>query len=201
MKELADDTLDPVALACSRICHDLVNPLSAIAGGAELLGLQAGSSPELALVSESVAAAMARIRFFRIAFGAPGEGQSIASREIRTLLEELQRGSRIQYDWRSEAAHHRADLRAVFLLMQCCETAMTAGGTIKVENGDTWTIEVTAKRLNRDPALWDRLTAPPRPADGLPPSHVHFLLLPQVLSQLGRRLRIEANETALTARF
>ena len=51
------------ALIGSRICHDLISPIGAINNGLELLGMttrQAG--PEMALISESVENAAARIR-------------------------------------------------------------------------------------------------------------------------------------------
>ncbi len=63
---------DLVALIGSRICHDLISPIGAIGNGIELIGLSgAGAGPEMALISESVTNAQARIRFYyRVAFGA-----------------------------------------------------------------------------------------------------------------------------------
>jgi histidine phosphotransferase ChpT len=67
------DQPDLAALIGSRICHDLISPIGAIGNGVELLLMEAsGKGPELSLISESVAAANARIRFFRVAFGAAG---------------------------------------------------------------------------------------------------------------------------------
>ena len=58
---------DIAALVGSRICHDLISPIGAIGNGVELIGLTENtSSPELALISESVDNANARIRFFRV---------------------------------------------------------------------------------------------------------------------------------------
>ena len=65
---------DLVALVGSRLCHDLISPLGAIGNGVELLTMTATTlSPELQLITESVAAANARIKFFRLAFGRAGE--------------------------------------------------------------------------------------------------------------------------------
>ena len=60
------------ALIRSRICHDLISPIGAIGNGVELLTMSAsaGGSPELDLIADSVHNANARIRFFRIAYGA-----------------------------------------------------------------------------------------------------------------------------------
>ncbi|MEO0403208.1 MAG: histidine phosphotransferase, partial [Pseudomonadota bacterium] len=59
------------ALIGSRICHDLISPIGAINNGLELLGMSdQRDGPEIDLISESVENASARIRFFRIAYGA-----------------------------------------------------------------------------------------------------------------------------------
>jgi histidine phosphotransferase ChpT len=69
---------DLTALVGSRICHDLVSPLGAIGNGVELLGLTGiAPSPEMALIVESVENANARLRFFRIAYGAAGTDQRL----------------------------------------------------------------------------------------------------------------------------
>ena len=66
------DNTKLTALVASRICHDLISPIGAIGNGVELLTMESGGTlrPEFALISESVANANARIRLFRIAFGA-----------------------------------------------------------------------------------------------------------------------------------
>ena len=80
----ADATLRPHggtdlgAKVASRICHDLANPLGAIANGLELLllpGLE--PTPEMSLLQDSVASASARIRWFRLAFG-PASPQRVS---------------------------------------------------------------------------------------------------------------------------
>ena len=61
------DPTELAALIGSRICHDLVSPIGAIGNGVELLAMAGAAGPEVRLIAESVAAANARIRFFRIA--------------------------------------------------------------------------------------------------------------------------------------
>ncbi|MGP3482550.1 hypothetical protein ACTVFS_22595, partial [Escherichia coli] len=71
-----DATPDLAALVGARLCHDLISPIGAIGNGLELLQLAGqGTSPELALVSDSLATALAKLRFFRIAFG-PADPQA-----------------------------------------------------------------------------------------------------------------------------
>ena len=72
---MAQTELDLAALISSRICHDLISPIGAINNGLELLGMSGQSldTPEMSLINESVQNASARIRFFRIAYGAASE--------------------------------------------------------------------------------------------------------------------------------
>ena len=74
------DKPDLAALIASRICHDLISPIGAIGNGVELLAMEPGGPrPEMALISESVANANARIRFFRICFGQASSDQLVCT--------------------------------------------------------------------------------------------------------------------------
>ena len=85
MAPAMSDDQDLSALLGSRICHDLISPLGAIANGVELLQMSgAAASPEVALIAESVANANARIRFFRVAYGIASAGQRVG-RRVRAI--------------------------------------------------------------------------------------------------------------------
>lgn len=63
-------------LLCSRLCHDLVGPVSAINHGCELI---ADSGPQMVaeageMTAESARQASNRLQFFRVAFGLSGGG-------------------------------------------------------------------------------------------------------------------------------
>ena len=80
------DDLDLTALVGNRICHDLINPIGAIGNGVELLAMADGSpSAELALISQSVDSAKARIAMFRVAFGAASDTRQMGASEIRGM--------------------------------------------------------------------------------------------------------------------
>ena len=86
------DDPDLAALLGSRICHDLISPLGAIGNGVELMLLEGGRhSPEMALISESVAHASARIRFFRVAFGTGSAEQRMGRPEVASILTDITR--------------------------------------------------------------------------------------------------------------
>ena len=60
---------EEAVLLCSRIFHDLASPLGAIAAGIEFLEMSGANQAEHALISDSLQATMAKLTFFRWAFG------------------------------------------------------------------------------------------------------------------------------------
>jgi histidine phosphotransferase ChpT len=193
------DKTDLSALIASRICHDLISPIGAIGNGVELLAMEAAGAarPELALIAESVANANARIRFFRVSFGAASGDQRIARSEILSILTDLGRAGRVSYAWTSPSDLSRREVRLVFLLLQCLESALAYGGRVDVVHGPGgWTITAEAARLKVDPALWEILTEP-RPPSEISAGQVHFALVPEELARQGRRLVTEIGQTSI----
>lgn len=195
----ADTTLS--ALIGSRICHDLISPIGAISNGIELMGMGGGTDgPEMDLIAHSVENAGARIRFFRIAYGAAGD-QMLGRDEVRTLLRDLQAAGRVQMHWHPQESQSRGEVRLAFLALQCCETALAFGGDIDLhqQNG-RWSISARAPKMSVDMPLWERLAQGETGAD-LPPAHVQFALLPALLEQEARALEIAHDDGQITLSF
>lgn len=196
------DRPDLTALIGSRICHDLISPIGAIGNGVELLMMDGATrGPEIALIAESVANANARIRFFRVAFGAAGQDTRIARPEVLSILADLTRGGRLAVEWLAPGDMARREVKLAFLAFQCCETAMAFGGRIRVERGEArWTVVGSAPRIRVDPGLWEVLS---NPAAGheITPAQVHFPLLREELLRQGRRLTVDMRETEVRMAF
>ncbi len=189
------ETHDLLDLIGSRICHDLISPLGAIGNGVELLSMTpAANSPELALIAESIAAANARIRFYRVAFGTAGEGQRMGRPEVVSILADTTRGGRLTIEWAPRDDPPRAEVKLAFLLIQCLESAMPYGGRIAVTQQDArWQIRGTAPRMKVDPGLWALLESPDAGA-AITAAQVHFMLAPLEVRRADRRLAIEMTE-------
>lgn len=184
---------DLSALIGSRICHDLISPIGAIGNGVELLMMEpGGKSPELALITESVASATARLRFFRLAFGDAVQGQRIGGTEILSILGDLEQGGRVRIEWQGPAEMARAEARLLFLLILTLETALAYGGTIRIDpKGNGWQLVAEAARHRDLRTFWDWLTdstAPP--PEGLNPATVQFALARADLARHGRSLHV-----------
>ena len=140
-------------------------------------------TPEMALIAESVESASARIKFFRVAFGAAQPDQMMSRSEIAGTLSSAARGGRLSYFWSPEGEQSRAEVRAVFLLLQCFESAMPIGGEIHIDRqGVHWELEAESDRLRVDEMLWNSMLNP-RLRPNVTASQVQFLLVPEVMSR------------------
>lgn len=198
---MEQNNVDLATLIGSRICHDLISPIGAITNGLELLDLTGtAQGPELDLISDSVGNAGARVRFFRIAYGAAGD-QMIGRPETVSVLRDIERGGRQKIQWSPPDPQPRAQVRLAFLAIQCCETAMPYGGTVQISAEDgMWTVTGQAKKLSIAPALWSGLSDP----DQLPtitPALVQFALLPAIAADQGRQVRTDHSQGQITIRF
>jgi histidine phosphotransferase ChpT len=196
------DKPDLAALVGSRICHDLISPIGAIGNGVELITMEGSvNGPEMLLISESVAHANARIRFFRVAFGACSQDQRIGRAEVSSVLSDVSHGSRIQIDWSSPNDLPRRDVKLVFLLILCLESALPFGGKIQVDRNDQrWTLLASSPKLRADPALWENLINPAATAD-IGAAQVQFALVPEEIKRQHRRLSTEIAATEIRLSF
>jgi len=201
MKDIATEN-DLSALIGSRICHDLISPLGAIGNGVELLSMSGiGLASEMALIADSVECANARIRFFRVAFGAAASGTEIGQSEIQSILRDTYKGGRIRVEFSSEGELLRAEIKLVFLLLQCLESSLPWGGKIAVKHsGDNWQLEARGDKLKVDSNLWS-LIADPTDATEVVAAVVHFALVHDAARVAGRRVASFLSETRVTVSF
>ncbi len=195
---------DLSALLGSRLCHDLIGPIGAIGNGVELLLLTgSGRGDEVALISESVAALNARIRFYRVAYGIARPEQTLPRAEVLEILANLFPSGRITVTWSSPPDLIRAEAKACFLLLLCAEQALRSGGRIAVlRDAAGWRLTLTSPRLRHDAHLWSLVERPASPTHGpIDPSEVQFPLAGQALVRLGRSPEITCGAEELRISF
>ncbi|MHA3977249.1 histidine phosphotransferase family protein [Halovulum sp. GXIMD14794] len=188
------------ALVSTRICHDLISPIGAISNGVELLGETAGAaSPELGLIGDSVNSAAARLRFFRLAFGAAQPGTRVALTDLRAGVESLLGGgrSRIVID-ALDAQIPRQTAKLLLLALLCQEMALPLGGDSQVNLTPTgFRIDTRASRMRDLAPLW-AIAERAKPAEHVAPGEVQFLLLGMALAELGTPLVRQMREDGLS---
>lgn len=186
---MSDRTLHSAALVGSRICHDLISPLGAINNGLELLMMSGvPNSPEMALIKESINAANARIRMFRIAYGSPSTEQVLGRSEVTSILRDVTHGTRITIHWEPVADLSRSEVQLAFLAIQCAEPSIPYGGEMRINHdGERWQLSLKGDRIGLDPALAALLgSGDTDQTPSVSPAQVQFMLLPIAARALGR---------------
>jgi histidine phosphotransferase ChpT len=88
-------------LVCSRLCHDLISPVGAVANGLELMA-EEGDEDLLAdarrLVEGSCQRASALLQLHRCAYGNAGNQPAFGPAEAVKLVREITDGARVQLD-------------------------------------------------------------------------------------------------------
>lgn len=126
-------------MLASRLCHDLVNPIGAVANGVELMSefCDTMQKDALDLVASAADSAMKRVAFFRVAYGFAGhdEGQSIL--EVRGLAEGFLAGGKVALAWPpgpDDAALGlpRSGLKLLLALVALGAETLPRGGSLAV---------------------------------------------------------------------
>jgi len=134
--------MDLAALLCSRVCHDVISPVGAIANGIELL--DEGTDEETSeiamdLIRSSASNASAKLQFARIAFGAAGSaGAHIDTGDAENVARAYfsnEKKSEIEwYGERALVAKNKVKLLLNLVLIGL--GAIPRGGLVKVEIED-----------------------------------------------------------------
>src|SRR5580704_2033903 len=88
-------------LLSSKICHDLVSPVSAINNGVELIEDIGGSVVDEAmkLIGDSAQHASRRLRLFRMAYGRAGSDESLGIKDVKLVAEQYMAGGKVMLKW------------------------------------------------------------------------------------------------------
>lgn len=198
---MADDLRDTTSLMGSRVCHDLISPMGAISNGLELMVMGGLSqSPELRLIEESINNANARLKFFRVAFGAASGKQMMARPEVTKMLDGIYGGGRLAVRWDSAVDPTRTEAKLAFLGILCMESCLPQGGEIGVstDRGE-WKFHAYGKKIKYEPEPWAAVKSPTRAETCS--ATVHFALLGQALGQVHREPQIGHSDSAVSLRY
>lgn len=133
--ELSD--LEFAALISSRICHDVISPVGAIANGLEVLAEESDEvmrEHAFNLIKQSAAKASAKLQFDRLAFGAAGSpGAEIDLRDAENVTRGLLDGNKHQLDWSGPVAMlPKNKVKLLLNMIAIGLFALPRGGSVKV---------------------------------------------------------------------
>jgi histidine phosphotransferase ChpT len=128
-------------LLASKICHDLVSPVSAINNGVELIEDIGGSVVDEAmkLIGDSATNASRRLRLFRMAYGRAGSEDNIAVKDVRHTAEQYLLGGKTLLHWGEGEPHlalteHKGFLKTVLNIIILSEEVLAYGGVITLRS-------------------------------------------------------------------
>ncbi len=128
---------DLAAMLCSRVCHDLINPVGAIGNGLEVLAdpsQAAMAEGAQDLIANSAKHARAKLEFARLAYGASSTaGTDFDTRECERVAKLLFEVEKADLDWQVPLIlmpKHKAKLLMNMLLIAAM--AVPRGGLVRV---------------------------------------------------------------------
>ncbi|TFF17965.1 histidine phosphotransferase [Jiella endophytica] len=125
---------DLAALLASRLCHDIISPVFGIQSGLELLDDMPGDKESMDLVRSSLKAAVAKLQFARIAFGAAGsQTAAIDLNDAKTVAIGYMDHEKPSLVWEGEPGYVPKNYAKIVLnLVVMASAAISRGGEIKV---------------------------------------------------------------------
>ena len=170
---------DPLVLAsqlCSRLCHDMLSPVGALSNGLELLADE--KDPQMRqrcfeLLEQSARTSAAKLKFFRLAYGAGGGfGEQISIDEPKAVIETLAADAkRIELNWQIAAPTlSKTGAKVMLNLAHIGLDALVRGGTLDIgaEDRDDATeivVRAAGAKIAFDQTIGDALAGRMDPAE------------------------------------
>jgi histidine phosphotransferase ChpT len=191
--------VDFASLLCSRLCHDLLSPVGALNNGLELLADETDPAMRercMELLAESARASAAKLKFFRLAFGAAGGlSEMIDTREAQGALVGLVDPRRVEIAWMvAEPALPKPAVKVLLNLAMIASDALVRGGRLDVgaesgENGVEIVLRAEGPRLVLDDELRSTLVNG-RPGGQVSPRAAPAYLAHALVSAAGGRIQL-----------
>lgn len=126
-------------LLASKLCHDLVSPVSAINNGVELIEDIGGSVVDEAmkLIGDSAGQASRRLRLFRTAYGRAGSEENLPVKEVRQVAENYLTNGKVTLNWSldqpsTHVAEQRGYLKTLLNIIILSEEILAYGGVVSL---------------------------------------------------------------------
>ncbi len=145
------DDLDLAALLCSRVCHDVISPVGAIANGLEVLEEEDDEEMRkiaFDLVSKSAKQASAKLQFCRLAFGAAGSaGANIDVGEAGDVAQMFVGSEKVKLRWQAPRENRpKLEVKLLMNMMLMGISAIPRGGIVEVlADGGRLTVRASGK--------------------------------------------------------
>jgi len=148
-----DETTILIELISSKICHDIISPVGAIANGIEILEEMGADDDVTSLISFSTEQANAKLKLLRMAYGMSGSDTNIKIEDIhKTFGNFIYGDNRIAQSWDSMLNIGFEHAKGFPKLLLCClimvSESLPKGGDISISVDGENTIVITGKGDN-----------------------------------------------------
>jgi histidine phosphotransferase ChpT len=145
--------LDLAALLCSRVCHDVISPVGAIANGLELFDDpemdEETKATALDMIRSSAKTAGAKLKFCRIAFGAAGSaGALIDLSEAGEVAKGFVGDEKVKLDWQAPRENRpKQQVKLLLNMLLLAISGIPRGGLLTVmAAGDHLSVRAAGER-------------------------------------------------------
>ena len=145
--------LDLAALLCSRVCHDVISPVGAIANGLELFDDpemdEETKATALDMIRSSAKTAGAKLKFCRIAFGAAGTaGALIDLSEAGDVARAFVGEEKVKLDWQAPRENRpKQQVKLLLNMLLLAIAGIPRGGVVTVAaDGDNLSVRAAGER-------------------------------------------------------
>lgn len=185
---------------CTRLCHDLTGPIGAINNGTEFLGEQGFDMENevLGLIGSSAKEAVARLQFYRQAYGKLNEFGEADLHEKKEVTAAYLASTKITLDWPDQvvsaanASISQKMSRLLLNLIVIASKAMIKGGQLSIrvegdeETGRTIRVSAKGESLKEDEEVAKILDG--RKDLQMSPKTVQAYLTQSLLEEMGMRI-------------
>ena len=160
------EATDLASMLCSRVCHDLLNPVGAIGNGLEMLDdpSQAGmAEASRSLIASSAKQARVKLEFARLAYGASSSkaGSQIDTRECERVARLLFEIEKAELDWQVPLIMLPKNKAKLFMnMLLIAATSVPRGGKVVAKIEGATDAEVFTFTSSSDAALKQRTLMP-----------------------------------------
>jgi histidine phosphotransferase ChpT len=192
-------------LLSSKLCHDLISPVSAVNNGVELIEDIGGDvvGEAMKLIGDSAQQAARRLRLFRIAYGRAGSEQNLPVRDVRTVVDQYFQGGKIRLDWSENVdiqtyADHQGSLKVLINALLLAEETLAYGGGIALQRLDAddtigCRIEVSGRNAQLSEMLQNALSEK-TPVEELTPRTIQSFITGRFAAHFGMRVAFATPE-------
>lgn len=157
-------------LLSSKICHDLISPVSAINNGVELIEDigDAVVDEAMKLIADSASVSSRRLKLFRIAYGRAGSEESLPVKDVRLVAAQYFETGKIKLNWPETLSlgalsERRGALKTLINMLLVAEEVLAYGGAIalrRIEADGTLgcRLEIVGKSAQLSPSFAEALS-------------------------------------------